>query len=401
MHPGQSAAFASQGDQPLVLENLHDQSGVLTVVCHQGFGIFPVETSDFRRGIGNGFVDEFSSAEYGVSHCAQSIIGKPQGIAYQGNAVHHHAATNLGPALACKARIPLKLDVSRQPSDASLPVGNAQCLKTLAQDSQVEIHHVPTEEYIGVEFANARGQGDQEVGFLAIDFGAGHRSLGDQVHLFDAAPHQGRGVDRTGVGRGFKIQRKVTESDFGFAGNEIGVDKANEPRPGPAIAASAFAYDGPLDSNGVAQRMVHQVAVGKAQIGFVARNAHPGETISQVPNFARQADCDAADGIAGQGAQFRPANRNTGFVLQVMAIALAHEEIGAEAIVLHQKGSTRFEASVELYNGAPVSDAVGGLEDYAVVHCFSPSWEEVEGPMIGVGMRSASRSALDSSRAKA
>jgi hypothetical protein len=44
-----------------------------------------------------------------------------------------------------------------------------------------------------------------------------------------------------------------------------------------------------------------------------------------------------------------------------------------------------------LYNRAPVSNAVGGLENYAVVHRFSPSWEEIGTPMIGVGGRSATR----------
>ena len=183
----------------------------------------------------------------------------------------------------------------------------------------------------------------------------------------------------------------MAERDFRFAGNEVGVDETNEPRPGSAIAASAFAFDGSLDSNGIAQRMVHQIAVGKAQIRFVARNAGTREAISQVSNGTRQARGDSTDGLARQGAQFCLANRNIGVFLQMVTVTLAYEKIGAETIVLDQKGPARFKPTVELYNRAPVSTAVGGLENYAVVHRFSPSWEEIGTPMIGVGGRSATR----------
>ena len=67
-----------------------------------------------------------------------------------------------------------------------------------------------------------------------------------------------------------------------------------------------------------------------------------------------------------QGAQVGLGHARRGLVAQQVRRLPGREEVGPEAIVLHQEGTAVVEAPVELHHRHALAQAVGGLDDQAV-----------------------------------
>ena len=161
LHPGQAAALPGQLEQAFAFENFHHQAGILEVVGHQGLGFLLVEAGDLRRSIGRLFVDEFAPSEDRVGDGAQAVVGQTQGVTHQGDAIDHHASADFGSALPGKARIALKANSAGKATQGRFSLREPQGFEALGEHPKIEVHHVPPQQEVGVEFANSLGQGHQ------------------------------------------------------------------------------------------------------------------------------------------------------------------------------------------------------------------------------------------------
>ena len=235
-----------------------------------------------------------------------------------------------------------------------------QALAALCQHLQIEVDHVPAHHDVRIEFADASHHSRQEQALVGVVPCTFHRPLGDQVDLLDTAAHQRGREDPAGIRGRLEIDGEGAKGRAASRGVDLGVAEAQQ-----ALLEDLV---GTVDGDGSSDSPVDQVSIGEADVSLEDLTAlleepvpdvrdgrgdprdHPHHLAAlQVTKLAR---LDADVGLGGEG----------GFLL------LGDEEVGAEAVVLHQKGLAAFQTAEELHHGSVFADAVGRLHDEPGMH---------------------------------
>ena len=196
----------------------------------------------------------------------QPIVLQADRVAYQRDAVEHHAAGDIGATIAREVRVLAKPDPARNASEFAL---DAESLAAARQHLQVEVDHVPADEHVGVECADPGDERLEQGSLVGVRM---HRStLGcrarEQVCFLVSVVRDERCArDRARVGRGFEVERYDREIDVDFVGRSQYwiVEDAQ-----PVFVCARLA----LDLDPAPNPQVGEEAIGKAHVGFVGRAA--------------------------------------------------------------------------------------------------------------------------------
>ena len=375
LHSAEAAALHAQIEQPLVLENLQGQPRVLQVVFGQGLGRFAPHAHNFLRRIGRVFGNLLAAAEQPLRHGLQAVIGEPQRVAHQWNAVHHHAPGHIGAALPHEAALALQ-NAGPIPRAAQVAL-HAQRVAARKEHAQIEVNHIPADDQIRIQAADALQQAENQPRLLRVRNGAGHFALCQQMHFLHSAAHQGGAQNAPGVGGGLEIEGERAQRHPRRSGGERGVVEVHNAVRVDLVPAQ---FAAPFNFAGGANAAVNQKAVGEAQIGFQGLAPRGGNALAQRRHLCRLLRFDAQQPAPAQVAQLRLCDFDAARALQRPRAFPGGKEVGAEAVVLDQKGRAGFEPPVELHHRDACAHPVGRVDDEAAGHAPRPSLRPLRPP---------------------
>ena len=152
-------------------------------------------------------------------------------------------------------------------------------LAAAREDLQIELDHVPADDEVGVELADASRHRDEQASLVRVDTSVGvvDPALGHHVYLLDPRAvweraDEGGREDHARVEGGFEVERESGELRPRASGSELGIAEVQELLAQPRPAG---------DRDRGANAVVDQVAVLKANIALARACAFVLEAIAQ------------------------------------------------------------------------------------------------------------------------
>ena len=313
------------------------------------------------RGTAGAAEGHLALAEHLARDAVERVVVEAQeGAAHQVHAVEDEAAGNgrlaaaepaAGRPKAHRPRVAAELE--RRPRAA----GDA------VEHLEVEVDDVPAGQHVGVELADAGGEGVEGLALAgAADGAVGQGAPGgvDDVHLVGAraVERDGEEAPAGGVGLDVEGQHRRRHLDVGRA--QLGVVEH---------AGDAFAgRGGARDLAAAADPAVDQVAHGEADIGLEGPDAVLLEAVAEGRRVRGDGDLHPHDGPAVEGPPRGAALARRPQLPGAGGVRAADVEVGRLAAVAHEERASTLQDPIEVDDGRPVLDAVGGLQDEAARH---------------------------------
>ena len=288
-------ALEQEGHDLRFVENLRHQFTIFQVVGGERRFVFVKAPVDFIHPVPR-IVDGFPFAEQLLRHRFQRERGKiPEGRFERLNAVDNQAAIGLRKKHTVFKTVlaPFQLAVS-----APQHQGDAVTFSMFLQHAQIELHHVPADQHIGIAIGKPLVKLFQKlwpaVDILQPEIQRGCVAIRGAKHINNPIPAAFKAdtVQLT-VASGFDIQRDPFQRrPVGRVGFETGVNKAAVLR-------------GAVDPDGGSNKPLHQKTFWRADIGFVQRHASVAQQFFITHQLAMGAAVKAMYGLTVEIFQFK------------------------------------------------------------------------------------------------
>ncbi len=359
-HAGEAAARDGQIHQVEPLHDLERQPSVGPGIAGEGVEILPMVAENLTDPVTHVPGHGLAFSQHLAGHRVQAVVfhaheGAPQQI----HPVQHQPAGHAG---AAAAEVPLSApdpDLTVVPAEPQRPM---QTRRHPGQHRQVEIHHVPAGEHIGVELGHPRAEGVQHRRLRREPHRAfRHGSLvgiHDQ-HLVGAETVQRYGQQpfRPGVRlyvegnhprrQGYRI-RGLVRGHFRIVENHV------HTQAGPGLSA---------DEAGAFDVAVDQIAHGEPHVRLEGVDAEAVQRIPQVRGVGRHGYLYPAQRLPDEAAHVTGPRPRRGSGPGARRIRGADVEARPLPGVAHQKAAAVGEASVQMDHRRSATYPIARLEN--------------------------------------
>ena len=295
-------------------------------------------------------------AEHGARHRVEAVVVHPdEGAAQEEDAVEDDASGNRRLPRAARPDLSPEAEGPGPPAQLerhAVPEGEP------IEHGQVEIHHVPAGEHVGVQLAHAGAEGRQQVplgreGACPVRAPAARRR--QQEHLRGAAPVKADGEKAARRGIGLDVERENGEPRRPVGGEDLGIlEHDAETRHLAALA---------VDLEGTPDAAVDQVAHGEADVGLVGRDAGLRQAVAQRGSIRGLLHLDAHDRPPEQGDLVGGLLPQRAFLPRALGVDSLDVEAGNPPAVAHEERAPVLEPPEEVQDGDARLDAIRRLQD--------------------------------------